>query len=104
MKYDKILDEFIAAYPEVEDNRRYVLYSPPEDPEYKILLFRTVNEVHAYWSGYGHMAIKKKLEEFDSPQEIMEWAMSKGHEMEITPLSAIDRIFMGLDDEDFDEE
>ena len=103
MKYNFIVEEFVQAYPGVIDNRKYILFSPAEDPEYKILLFRTVLEVHCYYSGYGKLTRKRKLNEFDSPEEIMEWALSQMNQMEVTPLTSIDRIFLGLEDDDEEE-
>lgn len=104
MKYDPIVDEFIKAYPQTEENKKYIVFSPPEDTEYRILLFRTINEVHCYYSGHGNLSVKKSLDFFETPKEVLDWALSQREEMEIVELSPIDKIFMGLEYEEDEEE
>jgi len=99
MKYDPIVDEFIKAYPETKENKKYILFSPPEDTEYKILLFRTINEVHAYYSRYGNLAVRRSLDFFESPKEILDWALTQREKMEFVELSPIDKIFLGFEQE-----
>jgi hypothetical protein len=99
---EQIVDDFVNQYLEVEEAQRYIIYRPKEDPEYVILLFRNVGEVHCYYRGYGLAAKTKSLYDFATPEEVLEWALSQRDTMELVQheeLSPIDKIFLGLDED-----
>jgi hypothetical protein len=102
MRKVEIIEEFVNTFPVVEDAHRYIIFSPSEDPEYMVLLFRTIREVHCYYKGYGLSAKKSSLSAFDTPQEVLDWALSQRGNMELIAheeLSPIDRIFLGLEED-----
>jgi hypothetical protein len=102
MRESQIIEEFVNTFPVVEDAHRYIIFTPAEDPEYMVLLFRTVREVHCYYKGYGLSARKRALSAFDTPQEVLEWALAQRDNMELVAneeLSPIDRIFLGLSED-----